>query len=364
MASSDGILAETISLNALLCEGASRKFPEIPLERVLDTSRLCRDVCAEGVLSCRADGFDKFIEEGKGLNFENKTIRGVEFVPQLYVPIPPREFRNFPLSQKEYPLIGVPLKAFAPKASYGRDGSLRYVDESDVDNRYLSNSAFTDKKTILFFSGPDLLIEGLSRDRITIGLGQQIGKAGFDFVTTPDFSVNSGSCYPGQICNLNRSLAAGEEIEASGVGCVPNVFAIDDHQRRLWADYLKENAGISLIAINCQLQGKSEVDMAAVIKTVEYLIDEVPQPLHVMLRGYKFTNRYLRPLQNYRERLHFADSAPFYNATANRFYGYRTHEKRLVKGSYFTKGSPRKLKRSIEIGLKVRRRYLAEALAL
>ena len=357
MASSRNTEFKTISFEAYGCEGSKGAYPEIPQQGILSVVRSCEDVHQKGVLSCKHEGFHEFVDEGKGMDFGTKQISG--FIGNLprYIPIPDRQSSSLPLRLSGYPVLGVrPFEMFPSSLRY-EDKNLLYRELPPIDTQYTKRTLFQGKRLIFFGSGPDVLIEGLNRDKDEIGLYPALASAGFTATVTPDFSVNEGSCYLGQIANLNRGLAMGELAEHEGVPAIPNIFAIDDYQRGLWVHFLNENPSIQIVSINCQRQRRRYADMEVVWETITYLMEQTESPIHIILRGYPLAPWSMQPIFGYLSRLHFADSAPFFLPRNHHFSEFSRAEHKLVK-KYHKPADAIERARMIESSLAAREEFL------
>lgn len=349
----------TISFEALACDGADGRFPDIPLDRIWETTRSCTEEHERGVLSCKINGFEEdFVGEGRGFKLGNKKVRGTTLLLPAYIPTPDKQSTNLPVQLVGHSILGVGLDSVFPRGTYAIDGNTLYRDRPRANLSYAKNPMLQGRRKILFFSGPDVLIEGLNFDKYDIRLYETLASLGFEAITSPDFSVRGGACYPGQIANLNRSLAAGEAIEGCGTPVIPNIYAGDDYQRQIWSEYLNENDSNGIIAINCQLQHTSTEDMRTVIETVVYLIEHVKHSLHIILRGFPFNIQSFTPLLGYMARLHFADSAPFILARNNGYEIFNKSESRLERINHKPKSKGGRA-RMIESGIRAREEFLA-----
>ena len=354
----DNANERTISFNALGCDGLTeKKFSAIPKERIRTITRQCEDVYNEGLFSCKHPQREEYFEEAKGFDLHTKNVLGTRFddLP-FYIPVPDRRTAKLPLTLHNKTL-GVRIEDMYPYAVRSYEGSLRYSSARSVNNSHIFNSVYESSKNILFYSGPDTLIEGLNREKKKYGIYETLSSADFAGVTTPDFSVNTQSCYVGQVTNINRSLAIGEEMEAFGIPVIPNVYAADEYQIALWSDYLNQNKDIGVISINCQLQRRKKMDVFMMIHSVIELLKRVMHEIHIILRGFPFEAEYLLMLKDYACRLHFADSAPFFGPR-NNFYQVYEPGVSSPKRVQYKSTDPNTQAKMIEMSVVAREQFL------
>ena len=360
MESSDSS-SETINLNALYCEAVSTDvFPEIPRQYALSATRLCDEVHNDGVLSCKHPYRDEYYEEGKGLDFQNKYVKGTNSSIPFYIPIPNRDVLKLPISLP-HSVTGVRLKDVFPNAVHSYQGSLHYTSASCPDTTLTQSPVYASSTQMLFYSGPDLLIEGINREKEEHSVYKVLQDLGISIATSPDFSVNEGSCTYGQMVNTNRSLAVAEEMNKYGMLSVPNVFAINSYLLKLWVEYLNVNTSIGIISINCQRQRKNPRDKEVLIGYILKILENVNRPIHIILHGFPITQKaYLFQLKKYACQIHFAESAPFYTVVCK--FHYQTYSpvtQRLIDIEEPNK-DPQIRARMIEMTIEAREQYLLD----
>lgn len=304
--------SSAVSLESLYCDVvATGEFPAIPRKYALTVTRSCEDCYKQGVLSCKHPQRHEYFEEGKGFDLRTKSVRGVVEPLPFYIPVPIRDALKLPLFLP-HKVMGVRLSDVFPNATYTSHGLLRFSASSTPNLNLTTAPVYSNSKPLLFYSGTDVLIEGINREKESYKLYEVLETLGITMSTTPDFSVNEGSCSYGQLVNTNRTLAIGEEMNAHGIAVMPNVFAINPYLLELWVDSLNNSASVQTIAINCQLQKDSKYDMEVLLWYICELLKNVSHHLHVVLHGFPITKKeYLLRLKPFACQIHFAESAAF-----------------------------------------------------
>ncbi|HMO77936.1 MAG TPA: DUF4417 domain-containing protein [Candidatus Paceibacterota bacterium] len=306
----------TINFNSLFCE-ADTLIPELPFAFKNDTTRCCKDVYNEGVLSCKHPYRDEYQDEGKGFKLGDKIIWGVSSALPIYIPIPTQDFKHKPLTLNSS-YLGITLEDLYPRARHKIHGVWDYKSGTSPDVVFATSRVYGSSEKILFYSGPDLLIEGFNRDKYCSDTYNQLKSAGINISTTPDFSVNPNSCSYGQVVNTNRTLAVGEEMSVRGIAVIPNVFATHPYLLDMWVVYLNSNRDqISFISINCQRQ-RSRKDLQNLWWYIKELATRTN--VHIVLHGYNLSKLNLEAIKPVACQIHFADTAPFCMAIRGRMY--------------------------------------------
>lgn len=356
MESSNDSKPEQVSFHALSCDAAMGKFVELPQTEALKVKRSCDTAHQEGYLACRNPHFNEFVDEGEGFDLKNKIVTGTRLTLQPYIPVPDRGSSNLPIRFSDTCPIGMLIGDLYPKAVYSNERNLLYREKPEIDRAYRDRPLFRGRRILLLSSGPDALVEGLMRDRDEIDIFRNLNAMGFVGITALDLSVNVGDCYAGQILDITRSLVYAREVEIAGTPAIPNVFAGDLHQRRLWVDYLNATR-IPLVSMNCQLQKRRKEDVEFDKNTLRFLFENVPHELHVVLHGFSLTRANLSGLEPYMLRLHFADSAPFISAQMNMLEYYDASTGR-IESLYRRSNTPDERARVVEENIRAREEFL------
>lgn len=348
----------TININSLLCD-ADQLIPDLPLDFKSDTTRDCEDVHNEGVLSCKHRYCDEYHDEGKGFELTNKIVQGVSNTLPIYIPIPTQDVKYLPLTLSSSHL-GVRLNDLYPNARHKKHNVWGYQSGTTPDMKFTTSPVYSSAQKILFYSGPDFLIEGINRDKYNFPIYDQIKSAGITTSTTPDFSVNSNSCTYGQVVNTNRTLAVGEEMSHRGISAIPNVFAVHPYLLNMWIQFLKVNKlEVPVISINCQCQRRVPKDMENLIWYINELA--IATGVHIILHGYPIQNKeYLEAIKAVACQIHFADSGAFCDVTRGRkFKTYDAIKQEFTEETLVT-NDPHQRVMMIESGIKAREQYLRD----
>lgn len=318
---------------SLMCDVSTGKFSDIPENE----SNYVKSPCTSKiyVINCKDKFLQEHIDDVEGLNIELKSIKGYDntLLPH-YIPIIDRDSANKYENIDGTDTIGVRLSDIFPKLIYRSKGTWRCSDNYFMNVDFLKNKIFYNKKVILFSDGPDNLLEPLWYNRLAIDLFNKLNSMGFSCITGADFSVCPGECPVGQMINLNKSLLYSSEIEKSGTQSIPHLYSVTNYQRKITADWLNKRPNINLICINSQMQRRNKVDLAELKHTIIYLIKNVKQNLHIIIHGFPMSKKYIDGLSEVIDRLHFANSAPFFNSNCKHLQTYNlSNEKIEVKYS-------------------------------
>jgi len=234
------------------------------------------------IIDCHYVGLEDFIQDAGGLNMAHKSTGGISPLISQNVTVIPRDWFDRPASSIEDDIVGIRLGDILSKQPRRRWGTLTLSDDVHVDLSALSSPVFQGKQVILFCSDVDVVIEGLWWRRNAIGLFEAIAAGGFYAVSAMNFSLFIGECPLGQLININKSLAFCDALSNLDVPVLPHVYAVNDHQRAKWVEYLNQRPTIKTIVINTQLQ-RDRYSMREVALTVKELLEHTH--VNVLLNG-------------------------------------------------------------------------------
>lgn len=298
------------TLFSMTCE--SGKFtPYVHPDEVTAVKHPCDHRLRKNIVTCKDESRELFLDEVNGLDMSTVSLHNApQSIPE-FIPIVPHGM--FQKSAAEIPseVVGVMLNDILTKGVRSRAGFYLLPEDAEINRNILLNPIFRGKEVILFSVGQDVLIETLWWDRQGKKFFKAIAEMGFAAVTGMNFSVISGECPFGHALNIKKSLCYCHELDTIGVQTIPHIYAINDHQRERWRNWLLANPAVRIITINSQLQRKQGRGMDDVFKTARFLLSStnVEIILHGRGKGLPIDLR-----KSYGQRLHFAASGPIKNA--------------------------------------------------
>jgi len=260
--------------------------------------------------TCKDSEIDAFMNEVGGLNFDTQLSNGVYMLPP-YIPTldyRSRTFRSF--NQKHYPVVAITLQDILRSGGVIKKAGALHEHKLDFRLSVLLGPAFRQKKTILFLTGPDTLIEWVWYQKNEIKLFQALAAMGFYAVIGFNFSVIDGECPWSHAFAQKKSFVSSKLAEAAGLRVIPHVYATNEHHVARYVEWFKKNPNTKIFAVNCQLQDRPE-DVATLIHNVKDILKRVPY-LHVVLQGVKITH--LPQFGDYLPRVHIAEKSPIKDA--------------------------------------------------
>ena len=305
--SEDDIIQTTFF--AGMCESA-KVSPYIHPEEAMAVVMPCSGRGRLNIVTCQDDARDEDEADVGGLNMMNVKLRNSGKALPDFIPIIPRGMFKYPGSEIQSGTVGVVLNdILTPKIS-SKCGRYRVPEGSTLDQSVLSNQAFQGKRVILFSTGPDVLIETLWWERHQKDIFKTIAGMGFAAVTGINFSIINGECPFAHALNIKKSICYCEELDKLDVWTIPHIYAINNHQRERWKNWLLANPLVQIVTINSQLQRKQKQGMNEVFKTARLLLENTS--VEIIIHG---SPKGLAGLgKKFGRRLHFAASGPLKRA--------------------------------------------------
>ena len=289
------------------CE--SYKFsPHIHADEVEDVKFPCQENGRRNIITCKDEDRDVFIKEVGTLDMHTAHLRGADLSLGRSIPVIPRHSFSLPAPLVSNEIVGVPLSdIFVSKPIYLRDGRYRLSKNLKINTRVLHNPVFQNKKVILLFDERDILLEHLWWDRDDFELFDKLSQIEFYAITTPNFSLFQGECPTGHALNIKKGLVCGEELEKRGMIVIPHIYAVHQRQLERWSDWLSKHPTVKTLAMNCQLQRRSDDGREIAITALRHLLTNTNT--HIILNGgdESITSR----LEEFIGRLHIASSGAF-----------------------------------------------------
>jgi hypothetical protein len=134
------------------------------------------------IVSCKDRERQKFIDEVGGLALDKK-LSPVDIMLPSYIPVIDKAVSNFSHWTIPSSIIGVSLTDTIDKGIEYKAGSWHEEKEIRFRTRLLLGEAVRGKKSILFATGQDTLIERLWWDRNDIHLFENLSAMGFSMIT-------------------------------------------------------------------------------------------------------------------------------------------------------------------------------------
>lgn len=314
------------SLFTSVCETAHGKYePHIHRHEASFVTSTCENELRKNIITCKDGNQEAFLAEVGGLGLNTELSLSVNDLPP-YIPVVDRPAAGIVKLPDQFPVIGLTASSVIP-AIYFQAGAYREMGVIRFRKNSLKHPFYSGKTTVLFFSGPDTLIENLWYNRDNCRLFENIRKIGFELMTGINFSLFKGECPFAHALNLKKSLHSCFLAEQANLATIPHVYCLHKHHVQRWINWFKQNDHIEYFIVNCQLQKNSIHDLETVVKTTSLLLNELPH-LHVLFQGFPLTELYR--FSTLIPRIHIADAAAWKFALA---------KQRIQHGSNSTKFS-------------------------
>lgn len=289
--------------------------PHINRGKSSSVSDSCDNPQRENMITCKDPQLQDFIDDARGLDFDIKLPPIDINIPSYIVIL---DKRTAFMSRFSIPTgvdtVGLTLVDIVSKGVVFKAGTHQESGDIEFRRTLTLGDAMLGKKTILFSSGSDVLIERLWREYKECSLFESIRAMGFSLVTGINFSVIKGECPVGQYLNQKKSLLSALLSSNAGSSAIPHIYCLDMYDVDLWCEYLRNNPQTTLVSMNCQLQ-KSQKDIDAIIKAVSTIMDRLPN-VHFILTGFRLNQIY--KFGHNLARIHFAEKTPVKYAQIHR----------------------------------------------
>jgi hypothetical protein len=283
-------------------------------------SEIVRHSCSShgrmNTITCQDAGKEIFLEEVDGLDLGTVNLTTPSApLPYDYIPIIPRGMFRRSAEEIPYSVVGVMINDILTKPIKAKDGYYYVPIGTKIRLDLLDNPVFKGKRVILFSAGQDILIETIWWERHALDFFKIISDMGFLAVTGMNFSIISGECPFGHALNMKKSLCYCQGLDGLGVWSIPHIYAINQHQRERWKDWLNSHPDVKVVTINTQLQRNQKVGMGDSFETICFLLKETDVKVIIHGRG-KGLPKDIR--RQYADRLHYAASGPQKSALIRR----------------------------------------------
>jgi hypothetical protein len=335
--------AKTLSLESLNCEVRSGRWePHVLREEAASVEFECLER-PSNQLYCKVPNLDDFLKDINGLEFSASLFQ-IGF-PELPKFIPVVEKRFLRLDPQVFPceFVAVPVRAIL--ASCFKTVGGRWRSPSLVLSTSLKDlPLFSKKRVILCMSGQDVLIEKLWQTYDDSYLSK-LKEIGFEFATSPNFSVFAGECPLGHHVNQKKSLVFAEKLQEAGIKAIPHIYPITPAHLTKYITFFQRHSAVRFAIINCTLQRKATLEVHNICNRVSALLEAIPD-LRLILQGLNFGHRAL--FAKVDARLHYASSSPTQTAIHKKHITYDCVEARFVRAANSTYDKEELVKRNIQ----------------
>jgi hypothetical protein len=317
---------KTLSLDSLNCDVRSGRWePYVLREEAQDVEFECPER-ASNQLSCKVPNIDEFISDINGLEFS--TSLSQEDFPDFPKFIPLVEKRFLRSDPQIFPceFVAIPFREIL--ASCLKTVAGRWKSPSlELSTSLRGSPVFSQKRVILFMSGQDVLIEKLW-EKYDDSYLSNLKEIGFEFASSPNFSVFAGECPLGHHVNQKKSLLLAQKLQEVGIKAIPHIYPITRAHLAKYITFFQRHPAVRLAIINCTLQRKAALEVANIVNRVSALLEEIPD-LRVILQGLNFGHRAL--FAKLDGRLHYASSAPTLTAIHKSLAMYDERKRTIVR---------------------------------
>ena len=328
--------SKSLSLNSQTCRVGNGEHPELDPREAAFVTKPC-DSIPINTISCAVLNKKEFIEDdlgGLSLDVKLQTQTSLSSLPFLIPILDPRSF-SIDGEKIDSPIVGVNLRNIFTSNPNKYAGGI-HLSKLKIKEGLLGNSAFRSKKTILFSSGRDTLIENLWLEAESLSFYIKIKEAGFSLATGFNFSIFWGECPIGQEANTKKSLITSREYENAGVDSIPHFYWHNDFQLRRRLDFLARNPKINFITINCQCY--REEDFPILAKGIRFFIRNLDREIHFLLEGGPLV-KILPYLQDVAPAIHVASKNPGLDAWNGKRLEVRNGSLKRINDFQTPKGS-------------------------
>ena len=327
-------LPRTLSLDYLRCDVANGTWePYVQRDEATGVERECKEE-AENHLSCKVPNIHDFIRDVEGLEFAvSLSQAGFPDFPK-FIPLIEKRFLGsdpqiFPCDFVAVPLRETLASCFKTVAGRWRSPSLT------LSSTLRTSPLFSRKRVILCMSGQDVLIEKLW-EKYDGSYLSALREIGFEFATSPNFSVFAGDCPLGHHINQKKSLVFAGKLQEAGIKAIPHIYPITRTHLSKYIVFFRTHPTVRLAIINCTLQRKAAEEVLNIHNRVSALLEAIPD-LHLILQGLNFRDR--ASFGKFDSRLHYTSTSPVQSAIHKARAMYDAKQGKIVRvgGSAFAK---------------------------
>ena len=141
------------------------------------------------------------------------------------------------------------------------------------------------------------------------GVVEQLSSMGLDAVTVPNFSIFSNAPMQQSLLSIARLHHFSEALSAAGIATVPHIYAETDVHWERWAEVLKEQPKVTMIAMEFQTGLRIKEKALPYIQRLVDLQERIGRSLHLIAVGGTQHRTDLRTA--FRDRLTLTDATSF-----------------------------------------------------
>ncbi len=288
----------------ILCKSVDYA-PYVHIDEVNNVTSDCSSNERMNIVTCLDEDIEDDIADVGGLDMVSVILQNPYQgeIPRFIPVIPKDLFKKNP-EEIPYEVVGVGLEDIFTKRIYEYKGEYRLPSILKVNTELLNLPVFQGKKVVLFCSGRDLLIETLWAKRRDNDFFDEVASMNFMAITGMNFSLFCGECALGHVINIQKSLRHCEHLDFLSVSTIPHVYAVSDHQRKRWMEWLKANSNVQWVTMNLQLQKSQPDRLEYDFGTILYLLQNTE--VKIILHGARIP----KELKEYEKRLSVAASYP------------------------------------------------------
>jgi hypothetical protein len=250
--------------------------------------------------------------ERRGLFYEdlnNRLITTPQSSHQHKIVFPPfiasiKDGLRLPDNCSQY-TFAIPLGKILNKS-----GSLRYKSIEAIRRRFGLHNA---SKVVLIGTGKDEKIEAMWKVSDAKRIWEGIAGIGFDWVTTPCFSVWTETPRAHQIWSQDRILQTHDILANLGVPCVPFLFPIEDVDFKVIAKWLNSHPDVTKVAVYGRYY-KNSPDLEEFLNLLRKIQNLTDRALEFLVVGLAMADRILAIAQEFKAS--FVTGKPFHRAYA------------------------------------------------
>lgn len=151
-------------------------------------------------------------------------------------------------------------------------------------------------KVLLLCYAKDGLIEKLWSRRKEVF--KTIASLGFDIVTSVNYSVWLDHPHAERLINLKRNLITFQELQDLEIPAVPHIYWTGRKDLMRWRDWLANNKGVNMVAINLQTEReRGNAIWKQTLEDLKFFVSILNRPIHFLITGPSKPER-IKQLQN------------------------------------------------------------------
>lgn len=230
--------------------------------------------------------FANWLADIGNVGFNNIEAKQTPLVKMpLFIPVVKRGSQKI-LNENIPPFVAISLSNIvSPKKLSMPTGDIR--SKFGIDPR---------SKVLLLCYARDGLIEKLWPRRKEVF--KRIASLGFDLVTSVNYSIWLNHPHAERLINLKRNLITFQEFQDLGVPTVPHIYWTGRKDLTRWRDWLANNKGVNIVAINLQTEReRGNIIWNQTLEDLKFFVSILDRPIQFLITGPSKPER-VRQLQN------------------------------------------------------------------